>query len=591
MFRERTLPTSPVKDCKREIIEIVGVALLFFLLFIIATYPTITVFDSHFIGGGDTSQNAWNLWWAHWAISHGHFSLYDTSMLYYPEGVTLAFHTLSPFNGILGATLQALVKTNLPLTYNLLTLLTFVGSGIAMYLLVRSLTSCPLAAIVSGIIFTFSPFRMSRVYFGNLEVYSTQFIPLLALLLIKMQRAHRIRYAVGAAIMLALTTWCSLELAFGAGLLTCVLFLLGIKSYKRRDWLHTWAIFGITSFGLILPVAMPMLLHRQGFPMEANQLAASMRNSADLLGFVIPDNTLNSPLWNWSALGIKPWISQIYAQFYGNPCEKTVFLGYTVLGIIVVTMLRGHWRLIWQWLGIAVVFFVLCLGPMLQIGGEILVGMPYRLFFYLPFLKYGRTPSRLAIYLVLALAVIVGYGVARLCRRGKAGYYIAGFLGLLVFLEFLVIPLRSDGSLLKISLYYAILAQQETESPILDVPVDLYGAQGPAGSYMLYQTVHQQPIVGGYISRTPPSALSIFEYPFIHQLRARLYNDHEPYAFSSELIAAAESDLEALGIHYVILHKDALSEQEAVLLYDVIYEVLADPIHEDQYIVVWERDL
>jgi intracellular septation protein A len=591
MFRKDAIPTFPVKDCKRRIIEIVGVALLYFLLFIIATYPTITVFDSHFIGQGDTSQNAWNLWWAHWALSHGHLNLYDTSMIYYPEGVTLAFHTLSPFNGILGATLQALSKTNLPLTYNLIALLTFVGSGISMYLLVHSLTGCTLAAVVSGIIFTFSPFRMSRVFFGNLEVYSTQFIPLLALLLIKMQRDPRIRYAVGAAIMLALTTWCSLELAFGAGLLTCLLFLLGIKSYKRRDWLYAWAIFGITSFGLILPVAMPMLLHRQSFPMEADQLTSSMRNSADLLGFIVPDNTLNSPLWKWSALGIKPWISQIYAQFYGNPCEKTVFLGYTVLGIVVVTMLGGHWRLIWQWLSIGAVFFVLCLGPTLQMGGKFLGSMPYRLFFYLPLLKYGRTPNRLAVYLMLALAVVAGYGVAELCRRRKAGWYIGGFLGLLVFCEFLIIPLRSDGSLTNLSPYYPVLAKQETESPILDVPVDLYGAQGPAGTYMLYQTLHQQPIVGGYISRTPTNALSVFEYPFIYQLRARLYSDHEPYTFSPELIAVAESNLEALGVRYIILHKDVLPEQETVLLYDVICKVLAHPIHEDEYIVVWERDL
>jgi hypothetical protein len=57
------------------------------------------------------------------------------------------------------------------------------------------------------------------------------------------------------------------------------------------------------------------------------------------------------------------------------------------------------------------------------------------------------------------------------------------------------------------------------------------------------------------------------------------------------LMAVEESNLEALGIRYVILHKDVLSEQEAALLYDVIYKVLARPIHEDEYIVIWGRDL
>jgi len=429
---------------------------------------------------------------------------------------------------------------------------------------------------------------MSRVNFGNLEVYSTQFIPLLALFLLKMQKEFRMRYAVGAAIMLALTAWCSLELAFGAGLLTALLFLfdIGTKRYKRRDWLYGWIIFGITSFCLVLPVVMPMVLHRQDFSEEANQLAASMANSADLLGFFVPDNILNSP---WKLLGIKPWISQVYTQFHGNPSEKTVFLGYGVLGIFVVTILSTNWRVIWEWLCIAVIFFVLCLGPMLQVGGKIMISMPYRLFLYLPFLKYGRTPSRLAIYLMLALAVIIGYGIAKLCRRGESGCYIAGFLGLFIFLEFLAVPLRYDESLLKVPPYYAVLAQQETESPILDVPVDLYGAQGPAAYYMLYQTIHHQPIVGGYISRTPQSALAVFEYPFIYQLRARIYGDKEPYTFSPELMAVAKSNIEALGVRYVILHKDALSEQEALQIYNAICETLGKAIHEDKYLVVWEN--
>ena len=30
---------------------------------------------------------------------------------------------------------------------------------------------------------------------------------------------------------------------------------------------------------------------------------------------------------------------------------------------------------------------------------------------------------------------------------------------------------------------------------VLDIPIDLYDAQGPAGNYMLYQTVHQKQIV------------------------------------------------------------------------------------------------
>lgn len=591
IFPAEARQAPPVKDWRRKVVEGLGITFLYLLLFIVSTYPAITVFDSHLIGQGDTSQNAWNLWWVHWALSHGHLNLYDTSMLYHPSGVTLAFHTLSPFNGILGAAFQEFLGTNLPLTYNLLTLFTFVGSGITMYLLVYSLTRHSLAAIIAGIVFTFSPFRMSRVFFGNLEVYSTQFIPLLGLLLIKMQRHLHIKYAIGAALMLALTTWCSLELAFGAGLLTCLLALLGIGNFKRKAWWFVWGGFGLSALVMILPVVLPMLLHQQSFLTETDQFAAATANSADLLGFFLPDNTIRSGLGDLNLWGGNAWISQIYSQFYGNPCEKTVFLGYPVLGIVLITLLKARSSAIYQWFGISVVFFTLCLGPVLQIGGKLLGSMPYRLFFYLPFLKYGRTPSRLAIYLMLALAMVVGYGVAELCQRSKVRHYAMGLMGILIFCEFLIIPLRSDNSLLNLSSYYKVLAKQKEEASILDVPVDLYGAQGPASDYMLYQTIHQQPIVGGYISRIPANALAIFDYPFIYQLRARLYKDHAPYDFSPEVMAVAEANLEALGVRYVILHKDVLSEQETAQLHAAVGEVLASPLYEDAYIVVWERNL
>ncbi len=591
MFPVEAIKETPVKDWRRKIVASLGIALLYLLLFVVTTYPAITVFDSHFIGQGDTSQNAWNLWWIHWALSHGHLNLYDTPMLYHPYGVTLAFHTLSPFNGILGAAFQEFLGTNLPLTYNLLTLFTFVGSGITMYWLVYSLTGHSLAAIVAGIVFTFSPFRMSRVFFGNLEVYSTQFIPLLVLLLIKMQRHLHIKYAIGAALMLALTTWCSLELAFGAGLLTCLLALLGIGNFKHKAWWLVWGGFGLSALVMILPVATPMLLHKQNFPTETDQFAASMANSADLLGFFLPDNSIRAGLGGGNLWGINSRISQIYSHFYGNPCEKTVFLGYTVLGIVLIILLTARSSAIYQWFGISAVFFILCLGPILQIGGRVLVSLPYRLFFAIPFLKYGRTPSRLAVYLMLALAIVIGYGVAEWCQRRKARRYAVGLLGLLIFCEFLIIPLRSDDHLLNLSPYYVVLAKQEGESPILDVPVDLYGAQGPAADYMLYQTIHQQPIVGGYISRIPTNVLAAFEYPFIYQLRARLYKDRTPYAFSSEVMAVAEENLEALGVRYVVLHKDVLSEQETLQLHETICAVLASPLYEDEYVVVWERNL
>jgi len=188
---------------------------------------------------------------------------------------------------------------------------------------------------------------------------------------------------------------------------------------------------------------------------------------------------------------------------------------------------------------------------------------------------------------MLALAIVVGCGCASLESQWKRFRWITVLIGALIFAEFLIIPIRLDSRAVNIPAYYTQLAERDGVFPILDVPVDIYGAQGPAAIYMLYQTVHQQPIVGGYISRTPTSAFAIFDYPFINQLRARLYNDQEPYIFTPETVATAKHDLDALRIYYVILHKDKLDEPDALQIYEVLQAVFTETEYEDEDIAVW----
>jgi hypothetical protein len=123
---------------------------------------------------------------------------------------------------------------------------------------------------------------------------------------------------------------------------------------------------------------------------------------------------------------------------------------------------------------------------------------------------------------------------------------------------------------------------------ILDVPYDLYGSFGPACNYMVYQTVHQRPIVSGYISRTPKAATKLLDgYPFIHQLRARIYGDTEQVHFSEKLIEKGIDELERLNIDFVILHKSEVSKNDMLTMKDAITNAVNAPIYEDNLIIVW----
>lgn len=602
-------------------VEIGGVALLYLILTFIATYPAITNFNSHFIGYGDTLVNAWNLWWVQRSISNW-TSPFHTSMLYYPDGVSLAYHTLNLFNGCLAFLFQAFFGMSLPAVFNTISLLTFIATGVGMFILVRSITGSSLSGVISSLIFTFAPYRMGRVSFGNLDLYSTQFIPWLVLFLIKMQQTPRWRYVIGAAIALSLTGWCSLELGFGTGILILLLFVFevisaitkkfsGCKIFQNTDYsprelfvfvkavflegleqltpqLKYWLGLVLLTGIFMLPFILPMISNYQSFQDQTDQFSASISNSADLAGFFIPDSGTTPLIKRVGPDFITQRINSIYAKFYGNPCEKTVFLGYSVILIILVSFYINRSDSMQRWIFIAGIFFILCLGPVLHIAGRpIFSPMPYEFFLHVPLLKFGRSPSRLAIFLMLALAIIVGYGYSALERRWRRFGWGTVLIGAIIFIEFLIIPMRLDNRAVKISFYYAQLYEDDQELAVLDIPIDLYGAQGPAADYMLYQTLHHHPIVGGYISRTPTSALAIFDYPFIHQLRARLYNDQAPYRFRSAMMATAKQDINALGVYYIILHKDKLDDRDVIKIYHAMCKLLALPEYEDKYIAVW----
>jgi hypothetical protein len=86
----------------------------------------------------DRDQNLWNLWWVSQAITSLH-DPYHTNLLYYPNGVSLYFHTLQPFNGLLATPLIPIF--GLIVTYNLIVVISFVLTGYGSYLLVKHILS------------------------------------------------------------------------------------------------------------------------------------------------------------------------------------------------------------------------------------------------------------------------------------------------------------------------------------------------------------------------------------------------------------------------------------------------------------------
>jgi len=560
------------------------------LLALIATFPLIINFNNAVVGGGDSVQNAWNFWWFQRALGN-QTSPFFSGDIYWPDGVSLAFHTFSPLNNLAALFFQVGLGMNLVLTFNTIAIASFILTGASFYYLAKYLVHNSGAAIVASIIFTFSPIRMSRVHFGNLGVFSTMFIPLAVLFTHKALKTNKWKYFVLAAIFLAAMTWTLRDSAFGLGLFLLAIILIdAFRRTKRKPRFLGLLSFIVIAGLLSLPAVWPMISDYAQFQHRTHPIEAAKANNADLLGFFIPDRLMTSVRLGKRIMPVYfNFVSDIHSSYYGNPAEKTVFVGYVVILLVLFALVFSRNRDVYRWSVVGLFFLILALSPTLFIcGKEMISHLPYEWFFYIPLINFGRNPSRLTLFMMTCLAILSGYGLATLEEKFPRHKKISLIFGVLIFCEFLTIPMSLDWRFSNIPSFYDSFAKHQAVNAILDVPVDLYGAQGPASSYMLYQTVHEYPIVGGYISREPEYIYWPLEHPFIHELRARLYNDTEPYNFSEDEISSAIIELQALNVSHVILHRDEVSESDFKIIREALASVLGQPFYEDDFLSTWE---
>ncbi|HET6260689.1 MAG TPA: hypothetical protein VFG99_00435, partial [Chloroflexia bacterium] len=440
------------------------------------TYPIAFKLFSEVPGGGDAWQHIWNLWWVKEALLNLHTNPYHTELLYYPEGVNLYFHTLVLTAGIAGIPLQ-LLGFNLIATYNIILLSTFVLAGYGAFLLCHYLTGSKWAAFVGGAVFAFCPYHFAHMY-GHMNLASLQWIPFYVVVLLKAvdvvgasrnaeegnKRPGSMRkallYAAGAGALLALNTYTDwlygIFLALFTGLLLAwrvlvpsVRRLFAQRGVGWMDGLMRLTVGGGLYLLLISPILFPTLAEVSKGYAQQPPFEILVYSSDATLAF-LPSQL--HPLWGPASRAAVP---------LQNPSEKIVFLGFSVLALAAFACWKlGGNRQVRFWGFIALVTWILSLGPVLQLFGrsrftdfEVAVPLPYLLLYKLPFLSIMRTPTRLTVLTMLALAVLVAYAVMLLLQRldrpateAKAGRiewrHAALSLGVsaLILFEFLAIP-------------------------------------------------------------------------------------------------------------------------------------------------------
>jgi hypothetical protein len=284
---------------------------------------------------------------------------------------------------------------------------------------------------------------------------------------------------------------------------------------------------------------------------------AAYLHSADLLAFFLP-STHHSI---WGNL-VKPIF---YSHFVGSDTEQTVYMGYIVLVLSAIAVVKAPKEQTRFWLVSAIAFFVLSLGPFLRFYGKnsfelaglsVSFPLPYFPILFIPGLKAMRGPSRFAIMGMLALAVLAGYGVRHLLKRfeGQVGATL-GFLAILITiigLEFSIVPVPLvDARIPKV--YERIARESSQGGTILDVP--LYWS---VSKYQHYQTTHHKRLVFGQAPRLGLGA--DFNYaesiPFVKLFKnPQLIKEYDERPVDKADILRF---IEFFDLSFIVIHKDLL---------------------------------
>lgn len=503
------------------------VALLFFLCALVNTYPLIKNIKTHQLGdGGDGLEFLWNLWWAKTSLVEEQQTIYHTDHIFYPNGVDLYLHSLSPLNGLISIPLQYIFSGNIILVYNILAISHFVLSGFSMFMLASHFSKSKFAAFIGGFIFAFCPYVMGHSL-GHLNLLSIGFMPLFILFYLKFHESPSINNMLLSSVFLILNTLSS----FYYGLFMIFFSFIYELFYiiKKKFSLDRKFLLKLVSiFFVFFVVLSPLILGTIRAKLSGDFAHDHDPDywSSDIASFFMPGTlSVSEPVFRSFNLWRKVMTISRAAS------ENQNFLGYTVLSLAVFGLYRllkkksskdfifskRYYSIFFAIFAFITSIFVL--GTKLKfLGNDFDIKLPY--YFVFKIIPLVSVPGRFVILTIISLSILAVIAISSESKRlnFKLGFIYTIIL-FFVFIEFATVPY--DLTLHHVPKIYEEIAQEQGDFAIYYF---CYGKSvgdyfSDARKHMYYQTIHNKKISDGRISRNNMDALAYaIQKPNIHEL-------------------------------------------------------------------------
>ena len=536
--------------------EHVSVVFIFSILTIILTFPIILDFANEAAGLDcyDKCHMMWRFWWVDFSFENS-LDFHHSNYMFYPGGTDIGGN-LAYFTTFIGFLLVQFL--DYVTAWNVIWFLGLVFGGYGCYLLANNFNKNYLSSIIAGIIFTFTTYHMAHSL-SHIGLSMIVWLPIFVLFLFKLLEKQSKYYSIVGGIIFFLVSLTHLYYSVFITMFSIIFFAVYIfrqKKVSNRTFITNFSI--LLTIGLISTSGLFLSNPTSNDELPDRSLYEHYIFSINLENLILP-----TPEHTTQILSDYGMIISFYT-FFDKPVhqlqiENLVFLGYSVIFLSALAVIRYRQNHIWFWLLICGIFVLMSFGPELKIFNEPTgITMPDKLFYdTVPEWDEIRASARFIVMTNLALAILASYAVYGLIKNKFSSFkqqiILTSIIGFVILFEFSMIPYPSYTE--RIPDIYEEIKNDVSKFAVLPAPIGGTGDYGLMSdpTVLYHQLHHEKPIYGGHESRVSHETLKETQTYFLNMFHILGSKDD---VIKQDLTTHGLSLFDHFDIKYVTLHKE-----------------------------------
>jgi hypothetical protein len=248
---------------------------------------------------------------------------------------------------------------------------------------------------------------------------------------------------------------------------------------------------------LLSPVLYAIMVRTfEGRMVAAPVLWRSSAPGVDAIAWLMPNP--NHPL---APRALVDWVSRQPGQYE----ENVSAIPWAALLVMVVAWRRAGHRPHRAWTAIGLFFASLAMGPFVRLAGiNTFVPTPWAFLRYAPLIGDARMPARFSVIVVMAAAIVFAGALTAIVRRyPRRRAVVLATVGSALAFELLPAPRTLYSA--EVPPVYDTVARDPRPLRVLELPFGIRDGLSSLGDFnassLFFQTWHQKPLIGGYLSR------------------------------------------------------------------------------------------